>query len=49
MLPSSPITAESDETDLVTVVHWNHSNICAQFQYSTQMCIHAVFGELGYA
>ena len=28
--PRSSITADSDDTDLVTDAHWNHSNICAQ-------------------
>ena len=30
--------ASSDDTDLVTDVHWNHSKICAELQYSAQMC-----------
>ena len=30
--------ASSDDTDLVTDVHWNHSKICAQLQYNAQMC-----------
>ena len=37
--PRSSITASSGDTDLVTDVHWNHSSICAQFQYSAQLCM----------
>ena len=38
------ITAEFefDDTDLVNDVHWNHSSVCAQFQYSGQTCIQPV-------
>lgn len=43
--PRVPITAVSD-VHLVTDVHWNHSSVCVQFQYSAQMCIQPMQAHL---